>query len=67
MKYIYHYHATIQRVTNVIIHLDGILGGTKIEDKDDYKSLKETIAKYYDCGYNAKNICIESLSLLHTE
>lgn len=67
MKYIYHYHATIVKSRHVTSNLDGILSSTLVNDKAAYKLIKKKIADYYKCGYNAKDICIESLSLLHTE
>lgn len=67
MKYIYHYHATIVESHYVTIHLDGILESAPINDKVAYRLIKKKIADYYNCGYNVKDICIESLSLLHTE
>jgi hypothetical protein len=68
MKYIYHYHATYQKVPGEIEHIDGIITAENpIDSIARYRETKKNLEKTIDVdGIDSEKIIVESLTLLHT-
>jgi hypothetical protein len=68
MTYIYHYHATYQKVPGEIGHSDGIITGeTPIDSYERYQATKKNLEKTINVPeINSDKIIVESLTLLHT-
>lgn len=65
MKYIYHYHATIQDAPGATTNIDGIIESSQtINSMDRYSEIKSVIAN--NDGFDASKLVICSLSLLET-